>query len=78
MVVIDRFIKQNNLDVYLKGSVHDELIYQYPIGLQVIYKDKVIPFAEYVAQAMIDTANLYLREPYLMKADYHVGNCWIK
>lgn len=78
IVVIDRFNKKNKLDVKLKGTVHDECIYQYPKGLEVEYNGETIPYAEYVARAMKDTANLYLREPYLMKADYHTAQYWLK
>lgn len=77
MVFIDKFNKKYNLDVTLKGSVHDELIYQYPIGLKVDYGVEM-PYAEFVAQAMIGVANLYLKEPYLMKADYHTAKHWLK
>lgn len=78
LVVIDRFNKENKLDVKMKGCVHDEIIYQYLKGLNVVYKNESIPYAEYVARAMKDTANLYLQEPYLMKADYHIASHWQK
>lgn len=78
IVVISKFNKLNNLDVKLKGTIHDECIYQYPKGLEVNYNDELIPYAEYVARAMKDTANLYLQEPYLMKADYHINSYWEK
>ena len=80
LVTIYKFNKDNNLDVQLKGCVHDESIYQYPIGLKVTcpYTNDLIPYAEYVSRAMINTANLYLQAPYLMETDYHVNNCWEK
>lgn len=80
LVEIYKFNKLNKLDVTLKGTVHDETIYQYPIGLKVTcpYTQEVIPYAQYVSRAMINTANLYLKAPYLMGTDYHINSFWEK
>lgn len=78
LVYIDKFNRDNILDVQLLGCVHDETIYQYPIGLEVTYNGEVIPYAEFVSRAMIDVCNLYLNAPYLMETDYHVAEYWLK
>jgi len=74
MVVIDSKIKQLGLDVKLKLQVHDELVYQFPVGLEL----NGVSFAEFIKYLLTSTANLYLREGYKMSADYHVEKFWQK
>lgn len=74
MVVIARDIRYKNLDVKLKLQVHDELVYQFPKGLEI---DKQ-SFGEWIKYLLTSTANLYLREGYNMGADYHTASYWLK
>jgi DNA polymerase I-like protein with 3'-5' exonuclease and polymerase domains len=80
MVKIDRFNKENNLNVAFKLQVHDELVIQKPIGLEVMcpYTNVLVKYEDYVHKELTSVANLYLREDFNMGADYHVANYWLK
>jgi DNA polymerase I-like protein with 3'-5' exonuclease and polymerase domains len=74
MVVINNWIIKNNLDVKLKLQVHDELVYQFPKGLEIDGKS----FAEHIKYLLTSTADLYLNEGFNMGADYHIAKYWLK
>lgn len=79
IVEIDKHIKDNNWELILLGTVHDELIYKHPIGYTVKcpYRAVDVPVGDYIAHAMTEVANRYL-DGVKMGAEYETMDTWTK
>lgn len=85
MVVIDKEIRRQNLDMRLLGQVHDELIYDFDKSLLepvIEYIDEkgiksLVNHGDFVKFTLCQVANRYLS--YIkMGAEQHVGSTWTK
>lgn len=71
IVVIDKWIMDNNIDGNLLLNVHDELVYRYPDTMDE-------SFPPMVKKLLLETANKYLVPGVFMDAEYHIAKTWLK
>ena len=69
IVVINKYIKDNNIDAKLIITVHDELVYK--------FKTELTDFPELIKELLLETCDKYLSF-ITMGADYHVKDSWTK
>lgn len=83
MVVIAQRIRKEKWDCAILVQVHDELAVRFPEDMGEVKftndkgESKMVPFPEYIALTMTEVANRYLTNM-KMKAEYEVGDTWIK
>lgn len=69
IVVINKYIRDCNIDAQLLISVHDELVYK--------FDRDITEFPEFVKRILLQTCNKYLSF-ITMGAEYHVKKSWTK